>query len=1376
MKFRCSLLFLLIAFSFAVSAQQAANFFRRVDSGWGLSNNQINTVFADSEGFLWLATVSGLNRYDGYTFRVFKNDPMNPASLPDNSILDIFEDHEGYLWMLTNNEVFIYNPALEAFGTSHLFFDLNPVFTRTGIRSVRADGEGNTWVGNSQTGLWFYDGAKKELRQFYHRRDDAGSPSSNRVMDVVVGRDDRLYVAHANGVVDVMDRNTLQVVHRMDMGVKSSLPEDERDFRLFVDADEHLWLFSPRLGQELYHYHPQKDEVLVFKAEDTGDELPGVSISAVVEDDAGKVWVGTDHGGIYLLNKDNHHSTVLRNVPGDATSLSANSITSLCRTEDGIIWVGTFKNGVNYYHPELFQFELYRTHPALEDRCFSNDVNCFAEDGQGNLWIGTNDDGLVYFDREERSFTQYRHEPGNPNSLSNNVVVSLCFDSKGRLWIGTYQGGLNRFEDGRFKRYVADDGVPSSLSDNRVWQIVEDEEERIWVGTLGGGLELYDERNDAFIHHRGGDFNSIDSDYVLSMSVDRVGNLWVGTSSGLNVLEVATGRFRRYAHEAETPGSLSHPHVLSIQEDAAGRIWVGTRNGLNLLDSAEGTFRVFREEDGLPDHNIISMQPDDKGNLWISTLNGLSNLKVNAAADTFLFRNYDVLDGLQGREFNEHASLRLSSGELVFGGANGFNIFDPDAVVAHRHRYPVVLTNLSLHNQRVSIGEVHSNRVLLSKALNKSEHISLKHNQNVFSIEFSALNYFHPERTRFRYMLEGFNEQWIETGADNRSATYTNLNPGTYTFRLMAAASDGSWTGNEEARLEVLVIPPFYATAWAYGVYFVLFVLLVLLLTRIIRRRAEMKYLRQQEHHEYERMRDLDAMKLRFFTNVSHEFRTPLTLILTPAERLLKQVDDVQLKGQLELIQRNARRLLNLVNQLLDFRKLEVDNIKLSPAKGDLVQFIEDTCRSFSDLFDSKQIVFSFEREMPTYLTHFDHDKMEKIVFNLLSNAAKFTPEGGRVAVALEASVPGEIILTVKDSGVGVPKALQDKVFERFFQNPDNEAAMNQGSGIGLSLCSEFVKMHGGEITLDSEVGRGSCFKVRLPLPEERIEKPGNATAVADNEAITSPLQETEDIPSDPSRPLVLVVEDNHDLRRYLCDNLSASYRVLEAAEGETAWKLAVEQRPQLVVSDIMMPGTDGIALCKRLKADQRTSHIPVVLLTARSSEAHKLEGLEAGAEDYITKPFNYEILELKLERLIALRNDFQRSFAQKFEIKPGEIGITSLDEKFLKRALKTVEKNIGNSEFSVEKMGKELGVSRGHLYNKLVALTGKTPVEFIRIMRLKRAAQYLEKSQLSVSEIAYEVGFNDPKYFSRYFKEEFGMVPSEYAKLNYSPDNQSEQ
>lgn len=1370
-------IFLFLMIWSATYSQQAANQFRRIDAEWGLSNNHIHTIFSDSKGMIWFATVSGLNRYDGYAFRVFKNVPGDPSSLPENSIHRMYEDHLGFFWLFTTNRHFIFDPRTEKFGTDHELFHKNIPLPTDNISSVRVGRDSSLWISNSLSGVYHYHPAKDFITHLQHEPDVSGSISSNGVTDVVFCNTGLAYLVNHSGVIDVVDPVSLAVIDRVYFSADELTTDPGRGFRLFIDSDGDFWIYAAVYGDGVIYLDRKTGATRVVSANSKPYALSNNMVSGIEEDNEGLIWIATDHGGINVVNKRTQSISLILSQPGDVTSLSSNAVKAIHKSADGIIWIGTYKNGVNYYHERLYQFMLFRSLPYQQLQFFSNDVNCFAEDHLGNLWIGTNGNGLVYFDRAKNSFRTYRHTPGDSNSLSSDIIVSLCIDHKGRLWIGTYQGGLNSFDGRRFTHYRHRADNPSGISDDRVWQIYEDSRNRLWIGTLGGGLSMFDERTSSFVHHREGDFNSISSDFVLALNEDSQGNILIGTSAGLTVLDATTNRFQHYIHNENNPSGLSHSSVLSILEDARGRLWIGTRNGLNLFDRERNVFKVFREADGLPDHNIITMLDDGKGDIWIATLNGLSNL-LTANDGSITFRNYDLLDGLQGLEFNEHAALKTSAGELIFGGGNGFNLFVPNNITGYERDFPVILTDFKLMNRSVGIGEKVNGHVVLNQAIGLSSEVSLRHNQNVFAIGFSALNYFHPERTRFRYKLEGFNNDWIETDSRNRSATYTNLNPGIYVFRVMASASDGSWS-EHETTLTIRVIPPFYATSLAYFIYFVLFVLLILLLIFTIRRRERMRYMREQEKAEYYRMRDLDAMKTRFFTNVSHEFRTPLTLILTPLDKLMKEVQDATIREQLALIRRNAKRLLNLVNQLLDFRKLEVDKISLNKSYGDIVRFISDAFNSFVDLFESKNITCNFSSNTDRYMVHFDQDKMEKILFNLLSNAVKFTPENGQIDLRLCRCVPdsngfvdcfngvGYLKIEVKDSGIGISPERQERIFDRFFQVDDNASIINQGSGIGLSLTQEFVKMHSGTIHVESEPGKGSTFIVRLPLSDEVAARDELHAA-----PVAEPDFESEDIAvnEEPGtqinkKPLILLVEDNEDLRFYLKENLKQTFTILEAANGLEGWEKTLSAMPALVVSDIMMPVEDGIALCRRIKGDTRTSHIPLILLTARSANEQKLEGLEAGAEDYITKPFNYEILELKIKRLIEMRQSFQSAFSRKFEIKPGEIGITSLDEKFLNKALKIVEKNIGNSEFSVERMGRELGVSRGHLYNKILALTGKTPVEFIRLMRLKRAAQYLAKSQQTVSEIAFMVGFNDPKYFSKYFKDEFGMVPSEFAR-----------
>ncbi|WP_234408709.1 ATP-binding protein [Marinilabilia salmonicolor] len=890
---------------------------------------------------------------------------------------------------------------------------------------------------------------------------------------------------------------------------------------------------------------------------------------------------------------------------------------------------------------------------------------------------------------------------------------------------------------------------------------------------LGGGLDLFDEDNDRFLHYRDGDLNSVNSNFILTMEEDSDGDLWVGTSYGVNVLHKRTGRFSHIPANPGKQNALSHHIVLAILEDQRGFMWFGTRNGLNMYNPETKEFRLFLERDGLPDNNILNLLEDSQGNIWMSTLNGLSRLKIRTGNEgpEYSFNNFDLLDGLQGREFNEHASFKTSNGELIFGGPDGFNLFDPSKIQRSTRIPQVRITGLRLFNKQVEVGEKVDRRVILQRPLFLSDTLELRHDQNVISLDFSGMGYFHPEKIKYQYFLEGFNQEWVAADAQNPMATYTNLNYGTYRFRVRGQVGDDATYGGE-AVLTVIIKPPFYATRYAYGAYILLFAGLVVFFGFIVRRRERIKYQRQNELMEHKRIHELDEMKIRFFTNISHEFRTPLTLILTPLEKLIGDVKDAGIREQLKLVTRNARRLLGLVNQLLDFRKIEVQGIVLSRTKGDIVAFVREVAISFSDLFDTKSIRFSISSNVDSLTMSFDPDKMEKIVFNLLSNAFKFSQENGEVKLNIEFSETSEknsggvVRIAISDTGIGIPSEKQEKIFERFFQ-VGNRNTQNLGSGIGLAITQEFVRLHEGEIFLTSEPGQGSTFTVELPLTHEED------TGVASDERIEvynlrgrgkKIADKQEEDHSE--KPLLLIIEDNEDLRFYLKENLRRDYRIVEAADGDSGLEKARSVYPDIIISDIMMPGTDGVKLCRILKSESKTSHIPVILLTAKVSSEQEAEGLGAGADDYITKPFNYEVLELKIRKQIEIRRQFRAKLEkQHFEIEPGEIGVTSLDEKFIKKATRFVEKNIANTDLSVEIFSREMGVSRGHLYNKIVSLTGKTPTEFIRIMRLKRGAQLLGKSQLNVGEVAFKVGFNDPKYFSRYFKEEFGVSPSEYVK-----------
>ncbi len=1352
--------------------------FTRIDINNGLSHNQVNCILKDSRGFMWFGTLSGLSRYDGYNFKVFRNDSKDTTSLNDNYITNLFEDHNGKLWVGTREGFVIYNPEKESFDRNISGYLKTFGIPSASILNIIRDGDGSELIITADYKLFHYDNLTKVTIWLNSGKEDSLYSANPSIFGAVKDNFGNIWVISRTGILELLDGKSFSVLYR-DLTIYNHFPKEDLDFRLFVDKDNDLWIYATNSSQGLYFFNTRTRKFLHFMTGSTEGKLSSNIIRGLEQDDNGIIWIGTDHGGINLMNKKGFNVQYLLSNPYDERSLSQNTITTLYKDNDEIIWAGTFKKGVCYYHEDVIKFRLVNHKTSDPNNINYDDVNCFSEDERGNLWIGTNGGGLLYYDRKIKEFNYFKHENSNPNSLSNDVIVCMYMDKDQKLWIGTYFGGLDYFDGKKFTHFRHDPNISNSIADDRVWDIFEDTNGKLWIGTLGGGLDVYDREKGIFNHFRFGDTNSITSDYISSITEDENKNIWIGTAVGLDVYNEKTKTFRYYTSFDGDPSSLSNNNINCVMVDSHKYIWVGTREGLNMFDPKTEKFRVFKQENGLPDNSIFSIVEDLNHNLWLGTTNGLSNLIINRKANdslSFTFKNYDESDGLQGKEFNKGAAFRTKKGELVFGGANGFNLFFPSEIKTNQSQPKIVFTDLQIFNKSIKVGEKINGRIILSKSIIETNAIVLKYHENVFSIEFAALDYFQPEKNQYSYMLEGFNSNWTSIDANLRKAIYTNLNPGDYVFRVKASNNDGVWN-NKGVSLKITVLSPFWKTKTAMVIYFFSILGLLLLLRYIILERERIKHRTQQERIDAHRRHEIDLLKIKFITNISHEFKTPLSLIMSPLEKLLKNSANPEQNKQYTLIYRNARRLLNLVNQLLDFRRLEFQEIKLNLSLGDIVSFTRDISDSFSDLAEKKEIEYKFHSSVQELNSFFDQDKVEKIVFNLLSNAFKFTPEKGGIDVFIEVLMSADteiplndlnaesyIVITVKDTGIGIPYEKQDKIFERFFSEDGNKTLMNKGTGIGLSLVNEFVKSHKGRIELKSEPGKGSAFSVYLPLVLElqTAEKEQEASNTISEE--TGELQEGVLEKTDIKKPLILLVEDNEDFLFYLKDNLKINYSIIEALNGLEGWNLAQRKIPDLIVTDIMMPEMDGIELCKRIKSDKNTSHIPVILLTGRTSNKKRVESFELGADDYITKPFSFEILESRIKNLIMQRELIRKSFQKKFELTPSEIQITSLDEKLIKKALLLVENNISDADFSVDKLSREIGMSRVHLYKKLISLTGKSPIEFIRIIRLRRAVQLLEKSQMSVSEIAYQVGFNNPKYFTKYFKSEYKVLPSEYA------------
>ena len=1343
-------------------AQSDHYIFSKLDIYGGLSHNQVTSILKDTDGFLWFGTISGLNRYDGYSFKIFRHKPDDSTSINDNSVNSLYELPGGKMWVGTGKVACIYDTHTEKFDAGYAAYLQSLGLPSDNIINIVKGNNGRYWFLFNTAGLYLYSGTEKKAIAF-EKKLMATLPE--KISAVRETKDDKLWVVYQNGLLQEYDLKSNKVI--FSSTALQRLNHGNQPYGFIIDRDGDLWLWYFTFG--VFVFHPADNSIREFDENSSPSKLNSNLVSQIVEDNNGLIWVATDHGGVNLIDKNKNYTiNYLLNDLKDPKSLSHNSVTTIYKDDSGIIWIGTYKQGINYLNSNITQFVHYHHQATNANSLQYDDVNRFAEDRWGNIWIGTNGGGLIYFDRANNTFRQYLFEANNKNSLSNNVIVSLWIDSDGILWIGTFYGGLNSFDGKKFTRYRHSDDDPSSLSDDKVWEIFEDRERNLWIGTLGGGLDLFDRKTGRFEHYqyKFDKPSPLPSNYLSSILQDRKGNLWIGTNGGIAVFEKNKISPKFYQHTNDK-NSLSSNVILCLFEDRKGRIWAGTPEGLNLFNEQSNKFKIFTSADGLPDNLILNILEDDQQTLWLSTPNGLCNaiLNQNKHDTVFTIINYDEMNNLQNREFNDNAALKTRTGELIFGGPSGFNIIEPAKIEKPVYHPKIVFTGLQILNNDVEPGQLINNRVLLQQALPQLQGIDLKYKENVFSIEFSSLDFAHSTRDKYAYMLEGFNTEWLYADGNQRRVTYTNLDPGYYTFKVKVLSGGDVWSN--EKTLKIYVAPPLWRTPAAYIIYALLFTGLLYLIRRITLDRIHMRFEVKQQRREAERAHALDQLKTKFFTNVSHEFRTPLSLIISPLDKMMKNSNDDEQKKQLNLVHRNAKRLLNLVNQLLDFRKMEVQELRLHPAIGDIIRFVKDISYSFSDVAEKKGIQFCFQSNVETLEIYFDKDKIEKILFNLLSNAYKYTPDNGKVSVHLEYTPPpgnetvGTLAIEVSDTGIGIPAGMHEKIFERFFQTDVPDSMVNQGTGIGLAITKEFVKLHNGVISVKSEPEKGTSFTVLLPA--NKINEPPSRPLAMDASIDEAERLALDEMKSNGKMKTILVVEDNEDLRFYLKDNLKRDYHVAEAINGKEGWEKVQQLNPDLVVSDIMMPLMDGIELARNIKTDTATAHIPVILLTAMGSEDKQLEGYKIGINDYITKPFTFEILASRITNLLAQQKLLQKRFQKQIEINPGEITVTPVDEKFMKQALAAVEKNMDNPDFSVEDLSREMNMSRVTLYRKILSLTDKPPLEFIRSIRLKRAAQLLAKSGMTIAEIAYEVGFNNPKVFSRFFKEEFKVTPSQY-------------
>ena len=1072
-------------------------------------------------------------------------------------------------------------------------------------------------------------------------------------------------------------------------------------------------------------------------------------INSIIDDGEGNIWIGTNSQGIFVEDKSLSHFKHLHSHPGHPFALSSNHISCFYKDDKNTIWVGTSKQGVAFAHLQNTPFEICRT-PVHED------ISCFQEDREGNIWIGFDGKGLLCHTPQNGRNILYHMAQGN---LSSDLIIGAYTDSEGRIWFGSYGNGLFLWENGRFVSvtYPVKAGEDSPIKFVR--HLTEDNKGNLWIGTFSHGLYCMDSQGKFSVYTKNNSCLRTNTITALThLSEDDM--LYVGTSTGLYKLD--TTRRQLSPITAKTPDgqSLGIIHVHCLCQDKRGQLWIGTSNGLLIYDRTTQSVSHLTTRNGLSHPRIRGMAEDHNGNLWATTDKGITHIVVvdDPARRDLQFRCYPYYeeDGLGDITFNVYSIYCTRNGEILVGGNGQYIKIRPDICQHQLARHQVSFTGLYVANQPINVGEAdESGRILLKQNIQLLDAITLDHSDVNFAIEVSSMDYLSQHKLKFAYRTNP-DERWVQA-AGNR-INFNQLSPGTY--RLQVRVDEPIGDSNPVSELVIHIRPPFWLSGPAFGLYILICLGLVILYAHWSHQKHRRTLLQQKKEMEAAQQHEMDEAKLRFFTNISHDLRTPLSLIITPLDQLLKSGKAPAAREELELMRHNASTLMSEVNQLLDFRRLDQQKAQYVPTYGNLSAFVAGVCEAFTALAQKNGISLQFTARSPLLEMNFDRNKMQRILYNLLTNALKYNHEGGSVTVTVDEVLTPDgaaARIRVADTGIGIKDENKPKIFDRFFQEPHTDTTY-MGSGIGLHIVKEYVALHRGTITLTDNHPTGSIFSVLIPIDRSQTATQAEQTQPVQPDAPAG-LPEV----GQQSDNCLLIVEDNEDFRKFLVSCLKDKYRVLEASNGQEALEVLEQQTVNLIISDVMMPVMDGMELCRRVKHDIRYSHIPIILLTARTAEEHVLNGLKEGADDYITKPFNLEILLLRIQKQLAWTQENHRKF-QVMDVSPAEITVSTIDEELIGKAVQIMEQEMDNADFSVEDFSNRLGLSRSGLYKKLVQITGKSPLEFMRTIRLKRGKALLEKSGDSISQIAYQIGMS-PKQFSKFFKEEFGYLPSEYKK-----------
>lgn len=1360
----CSIGLLLLSYAFA-SNQLPLYKFKRLTTLNGLPSNDIQKIYQGKDGYIWMASKNGLYQYNGYTFKVFKSNLYHPDLLSNNNILCLEEDNEHRIWLGThkglnmldrktgqikqiNRKEFVNNSISTILATKsgklllgtdqglyqYIFEtdscilygrnNTNEVFPETAVKSILEDSYGHIWIGTWNNGLFRYDPEKGKYYSY---------PQMN-------------------------EGNSAHV--------------------LFEDSRKRIWVGTWGGGLQLlenaYDVENVKWKTFLYQKNNPNSIFHNIIYDICEDTNSKTIWIGTSRGLSVLT--DEEQGIFTNYSPGSSEyTISDSEVNSLMCDSQGMIWLGLLRGGVNTVSTRKPFFKSYALDLIKKEMNTNSVTNIFFDKENNILWLGIGNSGLVQYNRNTHQYKRISEIDGFSTLTHQPSILTFTkLASNGQLWIGTYNTGIyvyDKHEKGKQKIKMYETSNTPWLSGDRVYCIYEDNEFNKWIGTNYGMTMLAPDGSFLRLDSLECEGKKFRSAVIIDIKPGKDKELWIASNNnGAYRISYKGNKLDDYklANYSVTNGKLNSVNVSCIHIDRKGRIWAaGEGGGLSLYDRKKDSFIPVHLNWNLPGDAIFNILEDKQGNLWMGTNAGLMKLNVEDDLKTISYRLYTTSDGLLDNFFTRKGAVQTTDGEFFFGSYQGMNSFYPDQLLEDMpFMPPTVITDIKIHNR--SWGELNAKaRNDISKFTPEfAKRIKLNYKNNNFNIEFATLGYETPMQHIYAYKLEGVDEQWQYTNSSRRFAYYNNLKPGTYQFKLKATNANGVWN-DHETNLEVVILPPPWETWWAYIIYMTIATMVITFIYRMMSNRMKLQNELQLREIQKAKAEEVNHAKLQFFTNITHELLTPLTIISASVDELRMLMP--QHTAQYQVMTSNINRLIRLLQQILEFRKAETGNLKLKVSRADLSTFVSNNVESFRPLIKKKQMNFSVSCTPTPFLAWFDPDKVDKILYNLLSNAAKYNKAGGNIVVALEEDrIEKCAVLTVADDGEGMSKEAQKDLFRRFYEG-DYRKFRTIGTGIGLSLTKDLVTLHGGEITVESELGKGTCFKVKLPVyrgafKEEEIDDAiteteeglQNPLEISDDE--TNAMQETE------NKPNLLLIEDNEDLLQLMVKLLGVEYTVFTATNGREGLDIIKEEDIDLVVSDIMMPVMDGIEFCKEVKNNFETCHIPVLLLTAKTSEADRANAYESGADSYLCKPFNLTVLHARINNLLKARERTNRDFKKQLVFEAKELNYTSIDEEFLQKAIDCVHRHLDDPEYDQAQFVEDMGTSRSTLFRKMKSLTGLSYVSFIRNVRLKAACQIMEeKKNVRISELAYAVGFNDPRYFSTCFKKEFGMQPREY-------------